>query len=81
MRFIRVVKSSNNELKETTHKIHRLLEEQLNYMMGGMLNSHKFDEMLKLAQNSDDPEDKKFIELYTKLKEVIKPLEDFFWHN
>lgn len=27
------------------------------------------------------PEDKKFIELYTKLKEVIKPLEDFFWHN
>lgn len=55
MRFIRVVKSSNNELKETTQKIHRLLEEQLNYMMGGMLNSHKFDEMLKLAQNSDDP--------------------------
>lgn len=81
MKFIRVIRSSNNELQETTQKIHRLLEEQLNPYMGGILNTKTFDKMLQLAQTSEDPEDKNLIELYTKLKEVIKPLEDFIKNN
>ena len=77
MKFVKLIKASDNELQETTKKIHRLLEEQLNPYMGGILNTKTFDKMLQLAQTSEDPEDNKYIELYTKLKEVIKPLEDF----
>lgn len=77
MKFIKVLKAERNSLKATTDQIYKLLEEQLNPYMGGILNTKTFDKMLQLAQTSENPEDKKYIELYTKLKEVIKPLEDF----
>ena len=81
MKFVKLVKAERNSLKTTTDQVYKLLEEQLNPYMGGILNTKTFDRMLQLAQTFENPEDKKYIKVYTKLKEIIKPLEDLVFNR